>query len=199
MKTTILTISVCAFALTTVWALIFWMPQQLRAMPDLASWDAAAKNRYIAQVTALTTLSAAFGNFFGAAIARYFGYRKSAAIMFAGGFVTMIITYHWTWDHRQMMMLLPVTHFFVQGIFGLFPLYIPPLFPTLLRTTGAGFCYNIGRVAAGIGTLIFALFMKVGDFNTALVFVGCLYIPAIAVALIIPEPPHLDGPVSAVD
>ena len=35
-----------------------------------------------------------------------------------------------------------------QGFFGLFTMYLPPLFPTLLRTTGAGFCYNIGRLAA---------------------------------------------------
>ena len=29
-------------------------------------------------------------------------------------------------------------------------------FPTLLRTTGAGFCYNIGRIAAAVGTVFSA-------------------------------------------
>ena len=29
-------------------------------------------------------------------------------------------------------------------------MYLPPLFPTLLRTTGAGLSYNIGRIAAAI-------------------------------------------------
>ena len=43
-------------------------------------------------------------------------------------------------------------------------MYLPPLFPTLLRTTGAGFCYNIGRIAAGLGTVFFGLFAKVGDY-----------------------------------
>ena len=43
---------------------------------------------------------------------------------------------------------------FFSGVFGLFTMYLPPLFPTLLRTTGAGFCYNIGRIAAAVGTVV---------------------------------------------
>jgi hypothetical protein len=34
----------------------------------------------------------------------------------------------------------------VYGIFGGFTFYLPELFPARLRATGAGFCYNIGRV-----------------------------------------------------
>ena len=36
----------------------------------------------------------------------------------------------------------------VFGVFGSFTYYLPELFPTRLRGTGAGFCYNIGRVVA---------------------------------------------------
>jgi len=46
-----------------------------------------------------------------------------------------------------------------QGVFGLFTMCLPPLFPVLLRTTGAGFCYNIGRVFAAVGTVFFKLFV----------------------------------------
>jgi len=80
----------------------------------------------------------------------------------------------------------------VQGVFGLFPLYVPPLFPTLLRTTGAGFCYNIGRLAAAFGTLAFGLFTPVKDFRIALLWVGLLSFPAIGIALLIPEPPDTE-------
>jgi MFS family permease len=38
----------------------------------------------------------------------------------------------------------------VFGVFGSFTYYLPELFPTRLRGTGAGFCYNAGRfIAAG--------------------------------------------------
>lgn len=39
----------------------------------------------------------------------------------------------------------------VFGVFGSFTYYLPELFPTRLRATGAGFCYNIGRVIAAGG------------------------------------------------
>jgi MFS family permease len=38
----------------------------------------------------------------------------------------------------------------VFGVFGSFTYYLPELYPTRLRGTGAGFCYNAGRfIAAG--------------------------------------------------
>ena len=40
------------------------------------------------------------------------------------------------------------------GVFGSFTFYLPELFPTRLRATGAGFCYNIGRVVAAVGPFI---------------------------------------------
>ena len=74
-----------------------------------------------------------------------------------------------------------------QGVFALFTMYLPPLFPTLLRTTGAGFCYNIGRIAAGLGTVCFGLFTKVGDYRLALFYAGFLFLPAAAIAWMMPE------------
>jgi MFS family permease len=42
----------------------------------------------------------------------------------------------------------------VFGVFGSFTYYLPELFPTRLRGTGAGFCYNIGRILAAGGPLL---------------------------------------------
>jgi MFS family permease len=39
----------------------------------------------------------------------------------------------------------------VFGVFGLFPFYLPELFPTRLRGTGSGFCYNTGRFVTAAG------------------------------------------------
>ena len=55
---------------------------------------------------------------------------------------------------------------------------LPPLFPALLRTTGAGFCYNIGRVASAVGTVAFGVLSTVHDYGTALIAAGCLFVPA---------------------
>jgi MFS family permease len=39
----------------------------------------------------------------------------------------------------------------VFGVFGSFTYYLPELFPTRLRGSGAGFCYNAGRILAALG------------------------------------------------
>ena len=75
-------------------------------------------------------------------------------------------------------------------MFGLFTMYLPPLFPTLLRTTGAGFSYNIGRIAAAAGTVVFAMAAKgwgEGDLRKVLLADGFLFIPAMFVALLLPD------------
>lgn len=50
-----------------------------------------------------------------------------------------------------------VTSFLLGGItasfYGFFPLYFPELFPTSVRATGQGFCFNFGRLIAAIGAL----------------------------------------------
>jgi MFS transporter, SHS family, sialic acid transporter len=39
------------------------------------------------------------------------------------------------------------------SFYGFFPLYLPELFPTSVRATGQGFCFNVGRIVAAIGGL----------------------------------------------
>jgi hypothetical protein len=82
----------------------------------------------------------------------------------------------------------PLVGFF-GAVFGIFTMYLPPLFPTLLRTTGAGFCYNVGRIVAAAGTVFFGLFADVGSFRVALLYAAALLIPAAVIALKAPDLP----------
>ena len=86
----------------------------------------------------------------------------------------------------------PLAGFF-SGVFALFTMYLPPLFPTLLRTTGAGFCYNIGRVAAAVCTLVFGLLAPVNDYRGALMYAGGLTLLAAVVALRLPGDEGMRG------
>ena len=51
----------------------------------------------------------------------------------------------------------------VFGVFGSFTYYLPELFPTRLRGTGAGFCYNIGRIIAAAGPILVSIVAKGGS------------------------------------
>ena len=94
------------------------------------------------------------GNFFAGGAGAAVGYRRAIAVMCLGYFArrcsrpTACRASHrrarWFWLAARRLLL--------SGVFALFTMYLPPLFPTLLRTTGAGFCYNIGRIAAAAGT-----------------------------------------------
>ena len=52
---------------------------------------------------------------------------------------------------------------------------------------GAGFCYNIGRIAAAAGTVFFGTFSTAGDYRMALLYASFLFLPAAAFALMLPE------------
>lgn len=69
---------------------------------------------------------------------------------------------------------LMISAFLLGGItasfYGFFPLYFPELFPTSVRATGQGFCFNFGRLIAAIGALQLGNLMTLfnGDNVTAL-------------------------------
>ena len=133
-------------------------------------------------------VSSICGNFLAALLARLFGYRNAIAALCFSYWVAMVATYCVPRGHDVVLWYcLPVLGL-CQGMFGLFTMYMPPLFPVLLRTTGAGFCYNIGRIAAAFGTIFFGTFAKVGDYRYALFYAGFLFLPAALAASFLPEP-----------
>lgn len=87
---------------------------------------------------------------FGPASARW-GRRRTFAVMQIAAFVATLMVC-WLPSHfgsyGLLLCLLPVFGFFAQGIHAGYAVYFPELFPTHLRATGAGFCFNTGRILA---------------------------------------------------
>ena len=70
----------------------------------------------------------------------------------------------------------------VFGVFGSFTYYLPELFPTRYRGTGAGFCYNIGRLIAAAGPILVGQLAKNLDAAMrALFWVGVVPLVALLV------------------
>ncbi len=185
-RITIWTIAVCGISLTAHWAFMFWHVQHLRNLPEVLTWSAADKSKLASQAMYLVIGSSIAGNFFAGWLARLIGYRTTIGAVFFVYFVAMLGAYCLPRDHAALLCWFPVIGF-CQGVFGLFTMYLPPLFPTLLRTTGAGFCYNIGRVIAAFGTVFFGLFSKVGDHRLALFYAGFLFLPAALICFFLPN------------
>ncbi len=187
-RISVLTLLVCSCALTAHWAFLFWYLQHLRNLPELNDISDAEKSELVSRVVWLVIGSSIAGNFLAAALARWLKYRRAIAILCVAYFLSLTATYSAPLELNSLWWGLAAVGL-CQGVFGLFTMYLPPLFPTLLRTTGAGFCYNFGRIAAGAGTVLFGLFTKVGDYRLALFYAGFLFLPAAAIALLLPEPP----------
>jgi predicted MFS family arabinose efflux permease len=185
-RTTLLTVLVCASSLTAWWAFMFWTPQHIMHVSDVAGWSEVDRKRLASFDFLLIIGISIAGNFFGGWIAKKIGYRQAIAIMFLGFFAAMFGTFIIPRNHISLLWWTPAVGFF-SGVFGLFTMYLPPLFPTLLRTTGAGFSYNIGRLAAAGGTVIFGMFTHVSDFRTALLWASFLFLPAMVFTLFLPD------------
>ena len=180
------TILVCSFTLTASWAFQFWNQQHLRNLPELSSWTVQHREQLVSKSFFIIVTASIIGNFFAGWMASLIGYRRAIAFMCLGLFLSYIGAYSLPRNYSSLIFWLAAIGGF-HGVFGLFTMYLPPLFPTLLRTTGAGFCFNIGRIAAAFGTVFFGLFSRVGDFRLALLYVGFLLLPAMFLAWILPE------------
>ena len=188
-----LVMSCCALSLTGHWACMFWALQQLRGLEQLQGWSEEARNHLASEVLILLSVSAVVGNFLAALLARRLGYRRAMILLFLAYALTMGACYAVSRPLSTLLPFLAATGL-CQGVFALFTMYLPPLFPTLMRTTGAGFCYNIGRIAAAIGIVVFGMLAPVGDVRVALLGAAALFLPAAVVAWFLPEPPADPAP-----
>ena len=184
---TLRTTTTCALALSGWWLFQFWQSQHLRRLLVDAGTDAGEVTRIVSASFFVLNAMAIVGNFGAGWLARRLGNRRAIVIFLAGLGVGIIAAFIVPRSVNSLAFFwFPLAGFF-SGVFALFTMYLPPLFPTLLRTTGAGFCYNIGRVAAAVCTLVFGLLAPVNDYREALLYAGALALVAAAWSTGLPE------------
>jgi predicted MFS family arabinose efflux permease len=186
-RTTWHTSAVCALSLSAWWLFVFWHPQHLRTLLEAAGMPPAEITRRVAAAFFAVNVVAIAGNFAAGGLARLMGNRRAIMVMLLGLFGSMAGAFAVPRGFGEIALFwAPLVGFF-SGVFGLFTMYMPPLFPTLLRATGAGFCYNIGRIAAAAASVIFGWAAPVGNFRTALLASSVLALGAAAWSLLLPE------------
>jgi hypothetical protein len=80
------------------------------------------------------------------------------AVSYLASFAAVVMVFGFMTESDQITWMVPVLGFCTLLPFGGFAIYFPELYPTRLRATGTGFCYNVARyLAAGapfmLGTL----------------------------------------------
>jgi MFS family permease len=114
-------------------------------------------------------VGATLGRFSGAPIAGYLGRRRAYFLISLGSAILTWGMFQWTAPLRPSFLPIVFAQGFVATLFfGWLPLYLPELFPTHARATGAGLSMNTGRFATAGGVLVAGtLFVMLGgDYAT---------------------------------
>jgi len=186
---------ICGVALTAHWTFLFWQQKHVLSLPEIASLGKEAKNHAVVVALMWIMIGSLIGNYICGGLAKLFGYRRTIFWVLLAYFGAMFLAFHqpWSWTMTKV-------HWCVigacQGVFGLFTMCLPPLFPVLLRTTGAGFCYNIGRIIAAAGTVFFGIYQKVPNVREALLAASWLFVLAACIALLLPNEREEDSEVN---
>jgi len=114
-----------------------------------AAWQAHASNAF--------NLGGLLGAFAALPLAKRLGRRPMFIAYFLFSAIALFVTFGLELAPQTRLAMLSVVGAGVYGIFGAFTFYLPELFPARLRATGAGFCYNIGRLLAAGGPLVIGL------------------------------------------
>ena len=145
-----------------------------------SSWQASASNAFN------------FGGLLGALaavpLARLFSRRGMFVTYFLFSALAIFLCFGVRVAPETRLTLLFLVGAGVYGVFGVLTFYLPELFPVRQRATGAGFCYNIGRIFAAGGPLVIGAVSAAGA-GSAAALVGILFwvgLAPLAAALLVP-------------
>jgi MFS family permease len=146
----------------------------------------------------IQTTGGFIGQLMMGSLCAWFGRKRTFAWMHIGGFLlTAAVCWLPGYFHSYTLFicLIPLFGFFVQGIHSGYAVYFPELFPTHLRATGAGFCFNTGRVLAAPVLLWLSPWMKgTMELPTAISILGCLFLLGLVILTFLPETKGQDLP-----
>jgi MFS family permease len=117
------------------------------------------------------------------------GRRGAFALMHIAALAIVPITCYLPQTYWQMLLILPVFGFFTVGIHAGYAVYFPELFPDHLRATGAGVCFNGGRLlAASVLWLSAEVKALPGvDLRLAVTLLGSLFAVGLVLVWLMPE------------
>jgi MFS family permease len=104
-----------------------------------------------ARATNLFNLGGLAGALLTAPVAKRLGRKKMFALYFGASALALLAAFGADLSPPARLWAFGPVGLAVYGVFGSFTYYLPELFPTRLRATGAGFCYNVGRLLAASG------------------------------------------------
>jgi hypothetical protein len=183
-RRTLLAIVFASVVLTGTWGSVQWMPLWADQLVGAANHSAKAD----------TQIVLALGAIMGCFVAPLVSALTSRRVAFFAFCLSSLLICGWVFraiHHYGFGFLAGAffASFATASFYGWFPLYFPEIFPTRVRATGQGLCYNFGRIFAAVGALLQGQLVAAfgGSYARAGAVVTLVYLIGMALVWLAPE------------
>jgi MFS family permease len=180
---TVLGILLSSVALIGSWGSVQWIPSWADKLTGGTVPDAKASAHMI------SCFGATLGSFIGPVILANLSRRLAYGILCVLSLSTSVWLFRMPAEWGQFFLLkVGCIAFTTASFYGFFPLYFPELFPTRVRATGQGICYNAGRMIAALGALASGqLVAHFGGYAQMGAVITLVYVVGILLCFVAPE------------
>jgi MFS family permease len=168
-----------------LWGIGFFSPELVSTA--LTGEPQAVVDRVRGWGTALQDVGAFFGMVAFTLLASLVSRRLAFLFAFTLGMGTTMFVFNSLETAADAYWMLPMMGFAQLAVFAGYSIYFPELFPTRLRGTGVGFCYNTVRYLAAPAPILFGYLATVMSFRTAAIFMSTVYLAGIVALIWAPE------------
>jgi MFS family permease len=176
-RDTLVGTSLAFVAVFGLWGATNWTPSLITELLRPQHLDAIATARKVSFAVMSLNGGAILGYLIAPLIAERWGRRAMFLLLMLGSALSLPATFLLPASFSTAVLLLPFLGLFTNGIFSGFPVYFPEIFPTRIRATGAGFCFNAGRIFAASGPFLTGyLVLHLGTFARAASLIALIYV-----------------------
>ena len=168
-----------------LWGIGFYSPELISTA--LAGADPATIDRVRAWGTAMQDVGAFAGMLVFTAVATNIGRRVSFLAALSLSMAATMFVFHSLKTPTDAYWMLPLMGFAQLAVFAGYSIYFPELFPTRLRGTGVGFCYNTVRYLAAPAPILFGYLTTMMSFRDAAMAMSLVYLVGMTALIWAPE------------